>query len=194
MKIHHRSSAIVLIEFQNQWTEPGLYHSLIRGQLETRSVVHNTRRLVEQARPRGFKIVHAPLVIDRHNKRGWLAHLTFGTVFTFGTRKAEIASGLCEDGDLLVKGRYAFDAFVGSDLEQLLRCNGIDTLFLAGFTTDQCVAKTLRTALHKGFDAYLISDCTATLMGVFQQRVERSFRGHVLDSRRLLDGETPAKQ
>jgi len=34
--------------------------------------------------------------------------------------------GLFKEGDILVTGRYAFDAFVGSDLEQVIEDNDID--------------------------------------------------------------------
>ncbi len=185
--ISNDASAIILIEFQNQWTEPGLYHTLIKRQLETRAVIDKTRLLVQESRRRGIKIIHAPLIIDPKNKRGWLAHLTFGAVFTVGTTKAEITSGLYQADDLLVTGRHAFDAFAGSNLEGLIRRNMINTLFLAGFTTDQCVAKTLRTALRKGLNAHLISDCTATMCSVLQKKTEREFYPGVLEAQELLE-------
>lgn len=183
----NNKSAVVLIEFQNQWTESGLYHTLIKGQLHARGVIDNARRLVRKSREHGIRIIHAPLVIDPRNKRGWFAHLTLGKVFTRGSRKAQITTGLHENGDLVVEGRYAFDAFVGSNLEELLLSSQADTLYLAGFTTDQCVAKTLRTAIRKGFEGHLISDCTATLNGMLQRKTEHEFRQQVVTSAEILD-------
>jgi nicotinamidase-related amidase len=186
MKLSISKSALILIEFQKQWTDPGLYHTLIKGQLASRKVIENTRRLTDEARGRGIRIIHAPLVIDPKNKRGWFAHLTLGKVFTLGSRKAEITPTLYQEGDPVVKGRYSFDSFIGSDLEQLLRSHGLSTLFVCGFTTDQCVAKTLRTALLKGFDAYLMSDCTATMNHFFQKKTERGFGERSIESRKLM--------
>jgi nicotinamidase-related amidase len=186
MKLSVSQSALVLIEFQKQWTDPGLYHTLIKGQLVSRTVIGNTRRLVEGARRSGIRIIHAPLIIDPKNKRGWFAHLTLGKVFTLGSLKSEITSNLYQEGDLVVKGRCSFDSFIGSDLEELLRSHGLATLFICGFTTDQCVAKTLRTALLKEFDAYLISDCTATMSRFFQRRTEREFGERTLESGKLM--------
>jgi nicotinamidase-related amidase len=180
-------SAVVLIEFQKQWTDPGLYHSLVKKQLTSRGVIANTLKLVEEARDSGVTILHAPLVVDPNNKRGWFAHLTFGKVFTSGTHKSEITPGFYQEGDPVVKGRHSFDAFVGSDFEDLLRRSGIGRLFMCGFTTDQCVAKTLRTALRKGFDSYLISDCTATVSRLFQQRTESKFGARTIESGKLRD-------
>lgn len=55
MNIEKSKSAIVLIEFQNQWTGQGLYHWLIKGQLISRNVLANTLTLVDEARKRGLK-------------------------------------------------------------------------------------------------------------------------------------------
>ena len=187
MNIDTQKSAVVLIEFQNQWTDKGLYHWLIKNQLTSRNVMKNTRALVDTARKKGVKIIHAPLIVDPENKKGWLAWLTFGKVFTKGTRKAEITEGLFKEGDILVTGRYAFDAFVGSDLEQVIEDNDIETLLICGFTTDQCIAKTMRTAIIKGVDSYLVSDCTATMNDFFQSKTEKKYYGKVVDYLNAID-------
>lgn len=187
ISVDRRKSAIILVEFQKQWTKKGLYHRLIERQLNSRNVLKNTRILVKKARKNGVMIIHAPLIIDPGNKRGWLARLTFGRVFTKDTWKSEFTEGVYEEGDIVVEGRYTFDAFTGSDLEQLLRDNRIERVFLCGFTTDQCVAKTMRTALKKGFDSFLVSDCTATVNDFLQRRTEKSFQGKVVESGDLLD-------
>jgi nicotinamidase-related amidase len=53
-------------------------------------------------------------------------------------------------------------AFIGTALEDHLRLQGIDTLVLAGMTTDQCVSSTTRMAANLGFTAIVVSDGTAT--------------------------------
>ncbi|MBA2618073.1 MAG: isochorismatase family protein, partial [Rubrobacter sp.] len=93
MELDPSNAAVVLVEFQNQWTAPGLYNSLIRGQIESRGVVENTRRLVRAAREAGARIVHAPLILDPQNKRGGLARLTGARFFTKGTPRAELTPG-----------------------------------------------------------------------------------------------------
>ena len=58
--------------------------------------------LVDNAGKKGAKIIHAPLIIDPENKKGWFAWLTFGKVFAKGARKAEIMEGLFKEGDNLL--------------------------------------------------------------------------------------------
>ncbi len=53
-------------------------------------------------------------------------------------------------------------AFVGTALEAHLRSHGVDTLVLAGLTTDHCVSATARTASDLGFTTVVVSDATAT--------------------------------
>ncbi len=186
MNTNDSKTAILLVEFQNQWTLKGIYHWLIKGQLISRNVLENTKILVNEARKKGIKIIHAPLIIDPHNKKGWLAFLTFGRVFTKGTWKSQIMDELFNENDMIVEGRYAFDAFTGSNLEDILKQNSIETVFMCGFTTDQCVAKTMDTMLKKGFDAYLVSDCTATLNSFLQKRTEKRFGERVINSQDIL--------
>ena len=77
---------------------------------------------------------------------------------------------------------------MGSNLEQVIKDSSIETLLICGFTTDQCVAKTMRTATEKEFNCYLVSDCTATMNGFFQWKTERKFRGKIVTYVDVLNG------
>lgn len=187
MQIDPAHPAVALIEFQNQWTAPGVYHTLIRRQLESRNVVANTLTVVHAARAAGVRVVHAPLVLDPHHKRGWLAHLTGARFFTKGTPRAAFTPGVYADGDLLVQGRYVFDPFIGSDFADVLRQHDIRSVLFTGFITDQCPSLDLRTALQHGFEGFLVADCTATMTRWQQQRTEAKWHRRTVRLHEVLN-------
>lgn len=58
--------------------------------------------------------------------------------------------------------KHVNSAFIGTDLEDRLRCEGITTLIIVGLTTNHCVETTARMAGNLGFLTYVVSDATAT--------------------------------
>jgi nicotinamidase-related amidase len=52
--------------------------------------------------------------------------------------------------------------FIGTNLESLLRSQGIHSLVIVGATTNHCVETTVRMAGNLGFDAKLVRDATWT--------------------------------
>ena len=53
-------------------------------------------------------------------------------------------------------------AFIGTSLEADLRNLGIDSLVIAGLTTNHCISTTARTAGNLGFETFVLADATAT--------------------------------
>lgn len=53
-------------------------------------------------------------------------------------------------------------AFIGTELEAMLRRNGISTLIICGVITNNSVEATARMAGDLGYETYVVSDATAT--------------------------------
>jgi len=54
--------------------------------------------------------------------------------------------------------REAYSGFQGTNLERMLRNQGVRRLFIGGLATDYCVLQTVLDALNRGFEVYLLRD------------------------------------
>lgn len=83
--------------------------------------------------------------------------------FREGTREWELHPAIASRpySRLVVKNLPG--SFTGTELESLLRDNGIDTVAIAGYMTQLCCDTTARQALHRGFSVEFLSDATGTL-------------------------------
>jgi nicotinamidase-related amidase len=53
-------------------------------------------------------------------------------------------------------------AFIGTDLEERLRAEGVESVALVGLTTDHCCSTTARMAANLGFETWVLGDAMAT--------------------------------
>lgn len=66
-----------------------------------------------------------------------------------------------KDGDLVVKGKVGLCGFHSTNLDFLLRQNGIKNVVLGGFLTNCCVESSMRSAYELGYHVYTLKDCCA---------------------------------
>ncbi len=115
--------AILLIEFQKTWTEKGIFKKIIKKEYESRNVLTNTVMLCSEARNKDVKIIQAPLILDKKNKNYKKTPFPARLLkrFTKGTWKAEFTERIYESTDIVIEGRYGFDATKGSNLNDFCR-------------------------------------------------------------------------
>lgn len=71
-------------------------------------------------------------------------------------------SGFEPLADEVVFQKHVNSAFIGTNLEQYLKEQGIHQLIMVGFTLPHCVSTTARMAGNLGFDTTVISDATVS--------------------------------
>ena len=169
MRIDPKRTAIVLIEYQNDFTsEGGALHGAVQGVMEQTGMLENTRALVDGARAAGATIVHAPITFAAGygelspSPYGILKGVVDSTAFVKGEWGAEIVDSLApQAGDVVVEGKRGLDTFATTNLDFILRARGITTIALGGFLTNCCVESTMRTGYEKGYEVITLSDCVA---------------------------------
>jgi len=139
----------------------------ILGMLPTaENLVANIEKAISKARANAIPVIYVVVgfragapEVSLNNKGFAGAKERFGKINTeaFMTVAADIAP---RDGDVtIVKRRVS--AFTGSDLEVILRAQGIQHLVLTGIATSGVVLSTTREAADKDYRITILADCCA---------------------------------
>lgn len=164
-----RSTALVLIEFQNDFTsEGGALHGAVADSMAQTNMLENAKEVVAAAREAGATIIHAPISFANGYKEitgspyGILKGVVDSNAFVKGEWGAEIIDDLKpEADDIVVEGKRGLDTFASTNLDFILRSKGITTVALGGFLTNCCVESTMRSAYERGYEVVTLSDCVA---------------------------------
>src|SRR3984957_6901989 len=158
MSVDPSTTAVVLIEYQNDFTsDGGVLHEAVEPVMAKTNMLANTKRVVDAARKAGATVMHAPIAfaegyheISSH-PYGILKGVVDGNAFVKGTWGAEIVADLTpQPGDIVVEGKRGLDTFASTNLDFILRSKGITTIALGGFLTNCCVESTMRTGYEHG--------------------------------------------
>ncbi len=76
-----------------------------------------------------------------------------------GTWGTEIISDLDYQEDELIIFKNAVNPFYGTNLDQILRNNGVGEIYIAGVSTEVAVQSAVRDAHDRGYKVTVISDC-----------------------------------
>lgn len=166
-----KTTAIVLIEFQNDFTSPGgVFHDGVKGVMQSSNMLDNTVALANRSRAAGTTVMHAPITFAEGygeltgTPYGILKGVVDNKAFRKGSWGADIVDVLKpQAGDIVIEGKRGLDTFPSTNLDFILRSKGIETVVLAGFLTNCCVESTMRSAYERGFDVITLKDCTAAL-------------------------------
>jgi len=166
-----KKTALVLIEFQNDFTsEGGTLHGAVSGVMAKTNMLANTVETVEKARAAGATIVFVPITFAdgygemRDEPYGILKGVKDSKSFVKGSWGAAIVDVLTpKAGDVVIEGKRGLGTFESTNLDWVLRQRGITNVALGGFLTNCCVESTMRTAYEKGYNVVTLTDCTAAI-------------------------------
>ncbi|MEE2059202.1 cysteine hydrolase [Rhodococcus artemisiae] len=168
MADHFPAPALVISECQHGILDPDLsVSSGLAREAAERDIVGRTASLARQFRARGLPVVHC-IIEHRADQRGMLANSYLGTMalrtrsLTEGTPDVGIPSELGpEPADIVSSRATGITAFYGTDLDAMLRLEGVRTVVLAGVSTNLAVPGLASEAVNRGYHVVLAEDCTA---------------------------------
>lgn len=166
------ASALLVMDFQT---------SIVDGYaVDKDALLARTARVLEAARARAMRVIYVvvgfrdgyPEVSARNQ---WFSAIRSSGRFAASDPGAEVHSAVAPHAGDVVITKHRVSAFAGTDLDMVLRANGIDTLVLAGIATSGVVLSTMRHAFDADYRIVIVEDCCADrdleLHGVLMSRV-----------------------
>jgi len=139
--------ALILIDIQKGFDDVEYWG----GERNNPDAENNARMLLDIWRDNHLPIFHIQHCSS--NPNSLLNELKEGNEFK------EIVKPI--NGEPIIK-KNVNSAFIGTNLETLLKENNIHTVVIVGLTTDHCVSTTTRMAGNLSFKTFIVSDATAT--------------------------------
>jgi gluconolactonase len=169
-KFDPKKSALIMQDLQNDViSEGGAFTA--GGPAEhakSQNVVANVKSIAAAARAAGMPVIHVWYVVDKGAPGLKLNAPLFQGVASAnavvrGPWGAAPAKGLeAKKGDFVVE-KMRMNAFHGTNLENLLRGLGVETLVITGAWTNFSIEHTARHAADAGYNAIVVTDGTSTI-------------------------------
>jgi ureidoacrylate peracid hydrolase len=208
-------TAVVVVDMQNDFgSTGGMFERAGIDISSIRAVIPSTVALIGHVRRCGVKIVYLKMAfqadlsdagaLDSPNR---IKHALFkvgesvvaptgspSRVLVRDTWSTDIIDELRPEPDDVVIYKHRFSGFFQTDLDQILRASGIDTLLFVGATTSVCVESTVRDAMYRDFHCLVVEDCVAEPIGNELQRTNHDASlvvlqvlfGSITDSRSVI--------
>ena len=180
-------TAVLVIDVQNDFCAPGGHTEVNLGKdiTDCQAVVDPIMRLVASARGAGAVVIWVKADYNRtylsppiHARQ--VARGVANAYCVAGTWGAELYRVSPEDGDLVVE-KHRHSAFIGTELEQILRDRGIRTVVVAGVQTHVCIESSLRDASARGYYVVVPADCVGSFDRELHDKTLRCVEMHFGD-------------
>lgn len=167
-------TALIIIDMQKDFCVTGFgAHQAGRDISAARDAIDGIARLLDAARSNGVSVAHVGFstLPDHASDSGpWLAQRKRSTdssdsLCITGSEGAEFIDELAPSVGEWIVSKHRYSAFSGTDLDLLLRSRRIQSLILAGVSTNACIESSLRAAFELDYYICVPPDATGSWNG-----------------------------
>src|SRR5712691_13484833 len=162
-------TALVVVDMQNAFMLPGVAHALCPM---AEKIVPNINRLARSVRERGGTVVWIKTTFKDDALQNWSTYFEMVTpqqgakriaALTADSKGHELWATLDVRPDDFIVEKNRFSSFIqgSSNLAEVLRSRGLDTILVTGTVTNVCCESTARDAMMLNFKTIMVSDGNA---------------------------------
>lgn len=164
------STALIMIGFQNDYFSPqGILHCVIEKSSRITGVLENTINLLHNSGKDFGLVINTPIYFTDDYRElgeplGILKTIKDVGAFKIGSYGAEVIDDLAPFDHFvkIIPGKRGLNAFSNTVLEETLKMANITDIVLVGTVTSICIDSTARSAVERGFNVTILSDCTSS--------------------------------
>ena len=164
-------TALVVVDMQNAFMLPGVAHALCPM---AEKIVPNINRLAQAVRETGGTVVWIKTTFKEDALQSWSTYFEMVSpqhgakrveALTAGSKGHQLWDSLEVRAQDLIVEKNRFSAFIqgSSDLAEILRARGLDTILVTGTVTNVCCESTARDAMMLNFKTIMVSDGNAAV-------------------------------
>jgi nicotinamidase-related amidase len=160
-------AALLISECQNGITNSQYSQSPLIQQVEEREIVTNINQLAAQFRQRNLPVVHCTISAPPDFK-GFVVNCVLAAQIkrekklVKGSRFAAIHDDIyVHDGDIISDRMHGMSPFSGTELDSVLKGLGVETIVLAGVSTNVALPGAATEAVARYYNVVLAEDCVA---------------------------------
>ena len=166
-----RRTALLVVDMQNAFMLPGVAHSLCP---RAEKIVPNINRLAQAVRQTGGTVIWIKTTFKDDALKNWSTYFEMVkpeqgarrvAALTAGNKGHELWAALDVRADDLIVEKNRFSAFIqgSSNLADVLREQGLDTVLVTGTVTNVCCESTARDAMMLNFKTIMVTDGNAAV-------------------------------
>jgi nicotinamidase-related amidase len=174
-RIHPERAVLLVVDMQNDFVSPEGKMAEFGFEIgSVRETIRPIQRLLETARSLGYPIIHTSMINDiRQNPPSWYAFWGDPAVTLPGSWGAEHIDELQpEEGEPVVT-KYTYGAFIGTNLDTILRSLEVRTVVVTGTDLNICAGDTMHQAFALGYHVVAVSDCLACFSRIGREHAEQ---------------------
>jgi ureidoacrylate peracid hydrolase len=164
-------TALVVVDMQNAFMLPGVAHALCPM---AEKIVPNINRLAQAVRETGGTVVWIKTTFKGDALQNWSTYFEMVTpqqsakrieALTADSKGHQLWADLDVRAEDVIVEKNRFSAFIqgSSNLAEVLRGRGIDTILITGTVTNVCCESTARDAMMLNFKTVMVTDGNAAV-------------------------------
>ena len=156
-------AALIVVDMENDFVLPGAPFQVKAAQ----ALLPKLKEVIEFCRKVGIRVIYTTHVhrsdgSDMGRFSDIYPPIADRVGLVDGTSGIEIYSEIAPEKDEVVIKKHRYSAFYGTDLDLILRGQGVETVIVSGVTTEDCCHATARDAMFRDYKVVFLSDCTGT--------------------------------